>query len=144
MTASDPHDLQRFVKAQWTVFETAMTELQAGRKQTHWMWFIFPQMRGLGQSPMAERYGIASLDEAKAYLAHKVLGRRLELACETVLARDPKPLTTLFAPPDDRKFLSCMSLFSQADPSAFSPFRMALQRWGGGVPDAGTARLLGL
>ncbi|MDT8854231.1 DUF1810 domain-containing protein [Paracoccaceae bacterium Fryx2] len=144
MTESDPFDLQRFVKAQMTAFEPAMAELQAGRKQTHWMWFVFPQLRGLGQSPRSVEYGIASLDEARAYLDHKVLGRRLELATEIVLSRDPKSLTTMFGPPDDAKFLSSMSLFSVADPGPYTPFRMALKRWGGGVPDQGTARLLGL
>ncbi|PTE23124.1 DUF1810 domain-containing protein [Cereibacter changlensis JA139] len=144
MSGNDPHDLQRFVKAQWTAYEAAMTELQAGRKQGHWMWFVFPQLRGLGRSETAQRFGLASLEEARAYIAHPMLGRRLELATETVLSRDPASVTDMFGTPDDLKFHSCMSLFAQADPGPYTPFRMALGRWFDGRPDAGTARLLGL
>lgn len=140
----DPFDLKRFIAAQMPVFDTAMAELTRGHKETHWMWFVFPQLRGLGRSEMAIRYGIASLDEARAYLQHRVLGRRLEFATEAVLSADPKSVTTVFGTPDDLKFHSCMSLFDAADGSAWSPYRSALNRWFGGKPDAGTARLLGL
>ena len=139
----DPHDLKRFLAAQMPTFDTAIAELRAGRKQTHWMWFVFPQLRGLGRSDRARIYGIASLDEARAYLAHRVLGRRLEFATETVLSVDPGAIRDLFGTPDDLKFHSSMSLFDRADGSAHSPFRMALLRWFGGRPDEGTARILG-
>ncbi|MET3791419.1 uncharacterized protein (DUF1810 family) [Aquamicrobium terrae] len=82
----DPYELERFVAAQAPVFDTAVAELRAGRKRTHWMWFVFPQLRGLGQSSTARFYGIASLDEARAYLAHAVLGPRLDLATSAVLS----------------------------------------------------------
>ncbi len=85
MGAADPFDLERFVAAQAPVFAAVLAELQAGRKRTHWMWFVFPQLRGLGHSRMATFYGIASLDEARGYLAHKVLGPRLELCTRTLL-----------------------------------------------------------
>ncbi|MCE6950093.1 DUF1810 domain-containing protein [Cereibacter sphaeroides] len=140
----DPFDLKRFQVAQMPVFETAIKELRAGRKQSHWMWFVFPQLRGLGHSANAERYGIASLEEARAYLAQPVLGKRLEFATEIVLSQDPKAVRDVFGTPDDLKFHSCMSLFDVADGSAFSCFRSALTRWFDGKPDAGTARLLGL
>ncbi|WP_145109657.1 DUF1810 domain-containing protein [Cereibacter sediminicola] len=140
----DPHELKRFLAAQMPVFDTVVKELRNGRKESHWMWFIFPQLRGLGQSETAIRYGIASLDEARAYLAHPVLGKRLEFATELVLSADPASVRELFGTPDDLKFHSCMSLFDAADGSAHSVFRSALGRWFGGRPDSGTARLLGL
>lgn len=112
--AGDRHGLGRFLEAQEHVFEAALAELRAGRKRTHWMWFVFPQLRGLGSSPMAERYGIASLAEAKAYLAHPVLGPRLRTCTEAVLAHRGVPLHAIFGPPDDLKFRSSMTLFAEA------------------------------
>src|SRR5436309_2302397 len=99
MKADDPFDLARFVTAQEPVFPTVLAELKAGRKRTHWMWFIFPQLRGLGRSSMAMFYGIASLHEARAYLAHSILGPRLELCSGTVLALENDSLHQIFGSP---------------------------------------------
>ena len=96
MEAADPFDLQRFVTAQAPVFASALEELKRGRKRTHWMWFVFPQLRGLGSSSMATFYGIGSLEEARAYLAHPLLGPRLVLYTETVLAIKRKTLREIF------------------------------------------------
>src|SRR4051812_39696688 len=108
MTVADPHDLQRFAAAQEPVFSTALAELRAGRKRTHWMWFIFPQLRGLGRSPTAIYYGIGSLDEARAYLAHPVLGPRLDLCTDAVLGVEGRTLHEIFGSPDNMKFHSSM------------------------------------
>ena len=114
MPNTDSFDLERFVTAQAPVFATAPAELQAGEKRSHWMWFVFPQLRGLGHSAMAMRYGIGSLDEARAYLAHPLLGPRLiECTC-AVLAIEGRPLHAIFGSPDDVKFCSSMTLFSLA------------------------------
>ena len=123
----DPHDLQRFVSAQAGVFEAALSELRAGRKRSHWMWFVFPQLRGLGRSPTAQHYALASLDEARAYLAHPLLGPRLLEATGAVQASGAPSLQALFGSPDDLKFRSCMTLFAVADPRG--PFSAALERW---------------
>src|SRR5687768_8041893 len=101
MSASDPSDLDRFVTAQTPVFADVLAELKAGRKRSHWMWFVFPQHRGLGHSSMATFYGIASLSEASTYLAHKVLGPRLELCTRTVLRHPDESLHQIFGSPDD-------------------------------------------
>jgi uncharacterized protein (DUF1810 family) len=114
MDNADPFALERFVKAQDGVVETALSELSRGRKQTHWMWFVFPQLRGLGSSSMAHAYGITSLAEARAYLSHPLLGPRLIRCTETVLAHDGRSLQAIFGSPDDKKFCSCMTLFSRA------------------------------
>ena len=141
MSGPDPFDLARFETAQAGVFEAALAELRAGRKRSHWMWFVFPQLRGLGLSPTAQFYGIGSLDEARAYLAHPVLGPRLRLAARTVLEAPAPSLRGLFGAPDDMKFISCMSLFSRVEGGG--DFKAALDRWNGGRIDAGTAALLG-
>ena len=107
-------DLERFVTAQAPVFATVLNELKAGRKRSHWMWFVFPQLRGLGQSAMATRYGIGSLAEAQAYLAHPLLGPRLMECTRTVLAIEGRSLHAIFGSPDDLKFCSSMTLFSLA------------------------------
>lgn len=143
MNAADPFDLNRFVTAQAPVIDAVLAELKAGRKRTHWMWFIFPQLRGLGRSPTAMFYGIASLDEARAYLAHPVLGPRLELCTGIVLGVDNRSVYDIFGSPDDLKFHSSMSLFAEAAGKGDSVFRQALDRWWNGAKDAGTARLLG-
>lgn len=139
MTA-DPFDLARFVTAQAGAFDQAVAELRAGRKRTHWMWFIFPQLRGLGRSPTAQRYGIASLAEASAYVEHPVLGPRLESALAAVQASGAADLYELFGAPDDLKFCSSMTLFTVAAPDG--PYRLALDRWCGGKHDLRTLNLL--
>jgi uncharacterized protein (DUF1810 family) len=123
MTVADPFDLKRFVTAQTPVFETVLAELRAGRKRSHWMWFVFPQLVGLGQSPTAGFYGISSINEARAYLAHKLLGARVVLTSEST------SLHAIFGLPDDMKFRSCVTLFSRAADDPDNPFRKALDRW---------------
>ena len=141
MRPDDPFDLSRFLTAQAPIFDTALEELRAGRKQSHWMWFIFPQLRGLGHSSMAQAYGIRSLDEARAYLAHPVLEPRLTLVTRTVQAVEGRSLNAIFGSPDDMKFRSSMTLFSLAAGGA-SPFDDALARWCAGQPDEATLSLL--
>ena len=137
----DPHDLRRFVDAQAPVFETVAAELAAGRKRSHWMWFVFPQIQGLGFSAMAQRYAVRSLAEARAYLAHPVLGPRLLRCTDLVLAVEGRGLTAILGSPDDAKFRSCMTLFGRAAPGE-ARFAAALDRYCGGAPDAATlARL---
>jgi uncharacterized protein (DUF1810 family) len=141
---NDPFDLQRFVDAQaGGVIERAIGELEAGRKQSHWMWFVFPQLKGLGRSPTALFYGVTSLEEARAYLAHPVLGQRLAAAAQAATRAPAASLRALFGSPDDLKFVSSMTLFAKAaaDPA---PFAAALDHWNGGQPDAATLALLGL
>jgi uncharacterized protein (DUF1810 family) len=138
----DPFDLQRFLSAQATTFETALGELRAGRKRSHWMWFIFPQLRGLGRSPTAQFYGIASLDEARAYLADPELGQRLDLATRVVLSAKDLSIRQTFGSPDDAKFHSSMALFALASSTEANPFREALGRWFGGKTDDASQRLL--
>jgi uncharacterized protein (DUF1810 family) len=143
MNDADPHDLERFVAAQEPLFATALAELQAGRKRTHWMWFIFPQLRGLGRSATAVRYGIASLEEARAYLAHPLLGPRLERCTNAVLGVAGRTLHEIFGSPDDMKLHSSMTLFDLAAGEPASPYRKALGRWWQGTPDPQTLKLLG-
>ena len=142
MTAADPFDLERFVTAQEPVFPSVLAELKAGRKRTHWMWFVFPQLRGLGRSSMATFYGIASLHEARAYLAHPLLGPRLDHCTRTVLDLEDGSLHQIFGSPDDMKFQSSMTLFALAAADPVSSFYKALDRWCGGALDAQTLRLL--
>lgn len=138
----DPFNLERFVTAQNPVFETVLAELEAGRKRSHWMWFIFPQLRGLGHSSTAQFYGIASLEEARAYLAHPLLGTRLERCTGTVQASDATSLRELFGFPDDLKFHSSMTLFARALGEGDSPYRRPLEAWWAGEEDKETVRLL--
>lgn len=142
MTAADRFDLERFVTAQAPVFETVLAELRAGRKQSHWMWFIFPQLAGLGKSSTARFYGIGSLDEARAYLAHPVLRSRLDLCTRIVLASESPSVHAIFRSPDDFKFRSCMTLFLRAAEDLDNPLRRALDRWCGGQPDEQTLALI--
>ena len=137
----DPHDLHRFVEAQQRTFMQAVSELEDGHKTSHWMWFVFPQLRGLGRSPMATRYGIESLDEARAYLAHPLLGSRLKECVRLALRIDGRSITEIFGSPDDMKFRSCMTLFDRAAPDE-TLFAQALQKYFGGTPDARTLELL--
>ncbi len=126
MTADDRFDLERFVTAQTPVVETVLAELRAGRKRTHWIWFVFPQLAGLGRSSTARFYGITSIDEARAYLAHPVLGPRLDLCTRIVLSSESSSLHAIFGSPDDLKFRSCMTLFSLAADDPDNPFHHSL------------------
>lgn len=139
----DPFDLQRFVDAQDRddTYATAVDELRAGRKASHWMWFVFPQLRGLGHSAMAQRYGLASLAEARAYLGHPVLGPRLRACTRLMLAIEGRDATAVLGTPDDLKFRSCMTLFDRAAPDE-ALFAQALQRYFEGAPDPRTLALL--
>jgi uncharacterized protein (DUF1810 family) len=112
--ADDPHDLARFVEAQAGDYATALAETRAGRKRSHWMWYIFPQIDGLGFSSMARRYAIKSLDEARAYLDHPVLGPRLVEITEAALAVEGRSAHEIFGSPDDMKLRSCATLFARA------------------------------
>jgi uncharacterized protein (DUF1810 family) len=134
-------DLERFVDAQAGVYATVLDELRAGRKRSHWMWFVFPQLRGLGHSDMALRYGIRDLAEARAYLAHPVLGPRLHECLRLVLAA-PGSADDVMGQVDAKKLRSCATLFDHAadgDPDA----RAVLDRWWEGAPDERTLDLLG-
>jgi uncharacterized protein (DUF1810 family) len=127
-------DHQRFLDAQAPEIDRARSELRAGAKQTHWMWFVFPQLAGLGRSAMAQRFAIASLDEAAAYAAHPILGARLRECTALVLAIRDKTAHDIFGSPDDLKFRSCMTLFALAAPGEPS-FRHALERFFDGRED---------
>jgi uncharacterized protein (DUF1810 family) len=142
MEAADPFDLGRFLTAQAPVFASAVDELNAGRKRSHWMWFIFPQLRGLGSSSMAQFYGIGSLAEARAYLAHPVLGPRLVLCTETMLAVRDKSLREIFGSPDDMKFRSSMTLFASTSEDNGTVFERALEAYCVGRADERTLALL--
>jgi uncharacterized protein (DUF1810 family) len=142
MSGDDPFDLQRFVTAQARVYAAALAELRDGRKRSHWMWFVLPQMRGLGFSPMSEIYGLASLAEARAYLAHPLLGARLRECASATLAHDGRPLSEIFDAPDDLKFRSSMTLFACAADVHDTIFRKAIERCCEGVPDAATLALI--
>ncbi|WP_454020030.1 DUF1810 domain-containing protein [Azospirillum sp. Marseille-Q6669] len=143
MQLDDPFNLQRFVTAQEPVFTTVLDELQDGRKRSHWMWFIFPQLRGLGRSATAEFYGIASLDEARAYLEHPTLGPRLEAATRAVLAIRGRSLHEIFGSPDDMKFHSCMTLFALAAKESVPLYHEALALCFDGRMDKATLTALG-
>jgi uncharacterized protein (DUF1810 family) len=140
-SASDPYHLQRFVDAQAGVFDQVLAELRAGRKRSHWMWFVFPQVAGLGESDMARRYAISGSKEAAAYLEHEVLGPRLRECAELVNRVEGRKIEEIFAFPDDLKFHSSMTLFAAVAP-AEQVFQIALDRYFAGGPDAATlARL---
>jgi len=133
--------LGRFVAAQAPVYATVLDELRAGLKQSHWMWFIFPQLTALGRSPTATFYGIGGLAEAREYLAHEVLGPRLVECVTLVNAVTGKSAHDIFGSPDDLKFRSCVTLCQLASGGAV--FGAALRRYYGGVEDEATVRLLG-
>lgn len=135
-------DLARFVHAQAGIYESAVRELRCGRKRSHWMWYVFPQLRGLGISDMSHRYGISGLDEARAYLRHPLLGPRLAECTLAMLAHDGTPLRAIVGSPDDLKFVSCMTLFAAAG-GEDDLFGRALRVFNGGIADAGTLRMLG-
>ena len=138
---SNENDLERFVEAQVGRIDDAMSELRAGRKRTHWMWFVFPQLRGLGHSQMAHHFGIASRDEAAAYLAHPALGPRLHDCVELVLAVRGRTAHEIFGSPDDMKLCSCLTLFGEVG-GGDSVFDRALRQYFRGQPDAATLGLL--
>jgi uncharacterized protein (DUF1810 family) len=135
-----PHDLQRFVEAQDAVYANVVTELKQGRKRSHWMWFIFPQIIGLGSSPMAQRFAIASRQEAAAYLAHTALGRRLIECTRLVLEVDGRTIHDILGSPDDMKFRSSMTLFDAA--SSIPIFSEALAKYYPDGKDAATLDIL--
>jgi uncharacterized protein (DUF1810 family) len=140
---SDPYNLERFLAAQEPVLAQACAELAAGRKRSHWMWFIFPQLRGLGSSPMAQRYAIASLAEARAYLAHPVLGERLRRCTGLVNGVEGRSIQEIFGYPDELKFRSSMTLFAHAAAAgAPEPFVAALAKYFAGEEDPRTRELL--
>lgn len=140
-TAEDPHNLHRFVEAQDPVIDQVKQELRTGRKRTHWMWFIFPQVEGLGSSRKAKRYAISSREEARAYLDHPVLGPRLRECTELVNGIDGRTANDIFGSPDDLKFRSSMTLFEAvADNPA--PFQTALKRYYDNERDRKTRQFL--
>lgn len=135
------HDLSRFVDAQEGVYPRALAELEAGRKRSHWMWFVLPQLAGLGRSQTARRYALSGLEEAKAYLAHPVLGPRLRECVRAVLKHPERSPHEIFGSPDDMKFRSCLTLFAAAAPDE-PLFDDALRTFYDGERDARTLRLL--
>ncbi|MCU1396387.1 MAG: hypothetical protein JWM34_4815 [Ilumatobacteraceae bacterium] len=138
---SDSYDLQRFVDAQAAVYPRVVSELRSGAKRSHWMWFIFPQIAGLGSSSMAQKYAIADMDEAAAYLAHDVLRARLEECARLVTAIDGVRLDRVLGFPDDLKFHSSMTLFSHVDGHG-EVFDLALAKYFNGLPDDNTLALI--
>ncbi|WP_342117652.1 DUF1810 domain-containing protein [Pseudoduganella sp. OTU4001] len=134
-------ELERFVAAQEGIYQQVVDELSAGRKRSHWMWFIFPQLAGLGFSAMAQRYAISGLAEARAYLAHPVLGARLRECSGLVQAVQGATVHGIFGSPDNMKFHSSMTLFAQAAPEE-ALFRACLDKYFGGAPDQATLDLL--
>ena len=138
---TDRSDLQRFVEAQAPIYAKVCEELRAGRKESHWMWFIFPQIAGLGQSPTSVRFAISSLDEASAYLTHPILGPRLRECANLILQAHARTARDIFGPVDAMKFHSSMTLFGKAAGEG-SVFHKCLQRYLGGALDPATlARL---
>ena len=138
----DRYDLRRFVEAQVGVYEQACAELRAGRKRSHWMWFVFPQIRGLGSSPMAMRYAISGREEARAYLDHPVLGARLQECAGIVVGLEGKSVEEIFGYPDDLKFHSSMTLFAEMEGSSEGVFPEALKKYFGGKMDQATLERL--
>lgn len=139
--SDDPFDLSRFIDAQAPVFDRARQELRQGRKTSHWMWFVFPQVAGLGMSAMSQKYAIGSLAEAKTYLAHPLLGERLRECVEILLEQEGRSAHAIFGSPDDMKLRSCLTLFSET--SGEEVFLRALDKYFDGEPDPETLRILG-
>ena len=138
---SDPYQLDRFLIAQDGIYEQALAEIRRGVKRSHWMWFIFPQVVGLGRSAMSQRYAICSLDEARAYLEHPVLGRRLRDCVSALQDLTNTTACEVFGEVDAYKLCSSLTLFVEAGSSPL--FEAALNRWFGGKPDTATLKLLG-
>lgn len=139
--SNDPFDLDRFVQAQSSSYQAALAELTRGRKESHWMWFVFPQITGLGFSPTAQFYALASLEEARAYLSHPVLGPRLRACLAAVLQVPNASAHDIFGSPDDLKFRSSLTLFAQAAPDE-TAFALALERYFDGEGDPRTLEIL--
>ena len=142
MDVSDPFDLAHFVRAQEADYDRALGELRAGRKRTHWMWYIFPQLVGLGTSHLANRYAVRSLDEARAYLAHPLLGPRLTACAEAAVSVEGKTANDIFGFPDDLKLRSSATLFALVSPPG-SAFERVLAKFYRGQWDERTLELLG-
>jgi uncharacterized protein (DUF1810 family) len=142
---SESYDLERFVKAQGGIYSVALAELRAGQKRSHWMWFVFPQLAGLGSSPTAEAYAIASLAEARAYLAHPILGPRLVECVQAASAVRDRSAGDIFGYPDELKFRSSLTLFhlAAAGQKEKAPFKAALTRFFDGKDDPKTVQILG-
>lgn len=139
----DPYDLRRFVEAQEKVYDRALAEIKSGFKRSHWMWYVFPQVAGLGFSSTSQHYAIKSLDEAKAYLAHPLLGPRLVECVEAALAVEGRTAYEIFGPPDDMKLRSCATLFACVSPPG-SSFEKLLDKYFRGKRDEKTLQLLGV
>ena len=140
---NDPYNLQRFLEAQAMNYDDALAELKAGEKRSHWMWYVFPQYKGLGMSRMSQEYAIRSLDEARAYLEHPILGDRLLECSETVLSIDDYSAFDILGSPDDMKLRSCATLFAVVSPPD-SLFMQILDRFYQGEKDRQTLDLLGI
>lgn len=138
---TDDYNLHRFLDAQAPVYDTVLSELRAGRKSSHWIWFIFPQIAGLGRSGMAQQFAFGSLDEAKAYLQHPVLGQRLRECTQLVLDVNGRSAEEIFGYPDNLKFRSCMTLFLTAATDK-TIFKDALFKYFDGKPDQVTLDIL--
>jgi uncharacterized protein (DUF1810 family) len=141
-SGGDPHDLDRFVQAQAGDYQRALAEVRAGRKRSHWMWYVFPQFDGLGFSETARRYAIKSVAEAQAYLAHPVLGPRLVEIAEAALGVEGRSALGVFGSPDDMKLRSCATLFAHVSPAG-SVFERLLGKYFDGERDDRTLRLIG-
>jgi uncharacterized protein (DUF1810 family) len=139
---NDIYDLDRFVRAQQDDYERALSEITSGQKRTHWMWYIFPQLDGLALSPTAKRYAIKSVEEARAYLEHPILGPRLLDCAQAVVRVEGRSATEIFGSPDDLKLKSCATLFSCVAPSG-SVFDRLLEKYYRGARDGKTLELLG-
>ena len=137
MPDADPFNLRRFVEAQDRVYPAVLRELKAGRKESHWMWFVFPQISGLGASPTSAFYAIGSLDEARAYLAHPVLGPRLDECARLVVRVEGRTAREIFGAVDEVKLRSSMTLFARAVPER-AAFEACLQKYFAGAPDEAT------
>jgi uncharacterized protein (DUF1810 family) len=137
----DTFDLSRFASAQEDVYESALAEIRSGRKRTHWMWFVFPQLRGLGSSPISRQFAIRGAAEASAYLAHPILGPRLLECCEALLELNSTSAAEIFGSPDDMKLRSCATLFASVSEPG-SVFERVLARFFDGAPDERTEALM--
>lgn len=137
------YEISRFMKEHQTDYQRALTEIKNGKKVSHWMWYIFPQLKGLGRSSMSEYYGIQDLDEAKAYLADPILGRHLIEICNALLSLDTNDATEVMGRPDDRKLKSSMTLFDAATES-LDIFQMVLDKYYNGKKDYRTLKMLGI
>ena len=140
-SADDPFDLERFVTAQKGDSERALSEIRSGRKRTHWMWYVFPQVEGLGSSPTSRRYSIKSLEEARAYLDHPILGPRLRATADAALAVEGRAARDVFGSPDDLKLRSSATLFASVSPPG-SVFDRLIEKYFAGERDTRTLQLL--